>query len=392
MVNRANSYEEIRPLVEFCKTGKLFEAQEWIKGGRPVNPPLPEPKTRQYRTPLYYAIERGFHSLVGVLLDGGAEIEYIDRYNALRHALQAKRLDLVEVLLTRGANVRSISMEEIFETYDPEIMEYFIERGADVETGNPLATAFCERIQPALRIFKKYRDRFPSFQEQVNIALRYHCGEGNTKWIALMLWAGADPWAKGPADPDADPDPEMDDNALELAARRGHLEIFKMRGVRLDPSHKHAFDLVQQACYAKTADLLTELLRLNFPVNNQVNGGSSLIHQLASWMSCSRLFEIPARNRNIDDDSARERLKMLHLIVKNGARWIPEDLDEVSTVRKEMLRLTSDYTAEFVWIMTTYGGCSRSVLETLLKTPSIRSHARGHLLRMEELIAKLPQV
>ena len=36
----------------------------------------------------------------------------------------------------------------------------------------------------------------PAVREQANIALRYHCKEGNVKWIALMLWAGADPYAK----------------------------------------------------------------------------------------------------------------------------------------------------------------------------------------------------
>ena len=38
-VRRAESVESIEPLVEMCKTGKLFDVQEWVAAGNPVNPP-----------------------------------------------------------------------------------------------------------------------------------------------------------------------------------------------------------------------------------------------------------------------------------------------------------------------------------------------------------------
>lgn len=37
---RAETYEEIQPLLDFCKAGKLFDVQKWIAEGRPVELPL----------------------------------------------------------------------------------------------------------------------------------------------------------------------------------------------------------------------------------------------------------------------------------------------------------------------------------------------------------------
>lgn len=391
-LKRPTTYEEIQPLIEMCRAGKLFAVQSWIKEGRPVNLPPCENKGRRKWSPLEYAIHLGFHSMVEVLLEAGAEIECGRRYNALRHAVEQGRPDIVELLLQHGASIHSVDMREVFSTYKPELMEFFIERGADVETDNPLAAAFCDRIRPALRILKQYKDRFPSFQEQVNIALRYHCKEGNHRWIALMLWAGADPYAKGPVGPDDLPDPEIDHSALELAAVYDHFEIFKMRQIRLDPKHPNAFGLVRQACYAKTADLLIELLHLGFPVSDQNDGGSSLIFQLINCMSWSWEWtpSLQSSRRNLDTEAAREKMKMLHMIVKHGARWVPEKPEEIGYVRRELLRMSADYTAELVWIMATYCGCSRTVIGDLLRTSSIRRHAEAHLSRIEELMTRLP--
>ena len=99
-----------------------------------------------------------------------------------------------------------------------------------------LAYALCNRIRTALGIFKSYRVQFPSFQEQANIALRHHCREGNLKWVSLTLWADADPYCKGPDYWDEDPDPENDQNALELAAGYEHFEVSNLKKIRLDPT------------------------------------------------------------------------------------------------------------------------------------------------------------
>jgi hypothetical protein len=84
-MKRTVTYEEIKPLIGLCKAGKLFEVQEWIGSGKPVNPP-PSVSGYKRKSPLEIAIDLGFHSLVKVLLDGGADINE-PRYWPLDHAL-----------------------------------------------------------------------------------------------------------------------------------------------------------------------------------------------------------------------------------------------------------------------------------------------------------------
>ena len=204
--HRAETYDEIKPLVDLIKAGRLFEVQEWIAAGRPLDAPPPPPKGARRKNPLETAITTGFHSMVQVLLDGGATIEPDGHGGPMNRVLELRRLDLAMLLVNHGFDPRTVDMVEVFHTWDPAIMEYFIERGADVEKGYPLAQALRNRVQSALGIFKRYKDRFPGFQTQVDIALRYHCKEGNMKWVSLMLWAGADPCAEGLTDCGDDPD------------------------------------------------------------------------------------------------------------------------------------------------------------------------------------------
>jgi hypothetical protein len=383
-VTQTESFDEIKPLIELCKAGKLFDVETWIKSGKPVNPPLPT--KQRHKSPLEYAIDRGFHSLAEVLLKGGAEVTNTNRYNALEHAVRVHRLDLVELLLAHGADLHSVDIGAVFGTYDPQIMEFFIERGADVETGNPLAQAFCERIRPALRIYKRYQHRFHSFQEQANIALRYHCKKGNEKWIALMLWAGADSYAVGTSAAEDVGDDYLVYCALGFAAFYGHHEIFEMRRVRLDPEHPQAFAILTAASYSEKADLFTKLLALGFPVSDGQNGGSSLFRLLLLGISFQFSLYSPLQQKNIDTPRSREKLKMVHLIAKHGAKWIPKDDYEMNSFRREFLKMAPDYTAEFVWIMTKYRACEPELLSELVRTPSIRRHVGEQLPRIEELI------
>ena len=386
-MKRAETHDEIKPLIGLCKAGRLFEVQQWIAAGKPVNLRLSPEKRHRTKGPLEVSIECGFHSLVQVLLEGGADIAE-PRHHPLEHALFKRRLDMVELLIEHGTDIHSVDMDVVFDTWLPEIMEFFIERGADVETGNPLAAALCSRIRTALGIFKRYKDRFPSFQEQADIALRFHCREGNLKWVALMLWAGANPYSKGPVDGE-EPDPESDSSAVELAALHGHFDVFKLKNIRLDPTLKDAHELLRNACFAEKADFLKELLDKGFNPNDQENGGSSLISSLLGYMTWS--FDLDSRKpkRNLDTTRSREKLKMIHLLARHGARWIPAGKDEISHARRSLIEMSPDYIVEFIWIMSKYQACTRENIEELIRTPAIRSVVSGHLPRIAELIDSL---
>ncbi len=94
----ADSYEEIKHLVELCKAGRLFDVQDWIAAGKPVNLPLEREKRARRSSPLKIAMEKGFHSLVQVLVEGGAQFNE-QGFSALHHAVSERRLDFIELLV-----------------------------------------------------------------------------------------------------------------------------------------------------------------------------------------------------------------------------------------------------------------------------------------------------
>ena len=142
---RAETYEEVKPLADLCRAGKLFEVQAWVAAGKPVNLPLTPGKRRRYKSPLQIAVDCGFHSLVQVLLEGGAAMEPDGWNSPMSRALAMRRLDIIQLLVEHGYDPATVDMTEVFASWDPAIMDYFIERGAEVEKGNPLACALCNR-------------------------------------------------------------------------------------------------------------------------------------------------------------------------------------------------------------------------------------------------------
>jgi hypothetical protein len=56
----ARSPEELFPLIDFCRAGKLKEVSEWIAAGKPLDPPKSMKKrSRRRQSPLDVAIEKG---------------------------------------------------------------------------------------------------------------------------------------------------------------------------------------------------------------------------------------------------------------------------------------------------------------------------------------------
>jgi len=393
-MKRAATHDEIKPLVEICKAGRLFDVQDWIKEGKPVNPP-PYVSGGRRKSPLEIAMDQGFHSLVQVLLEGGADIND-SNYCPLHEAIHMRRLDMVELIVAHGADIHSVEMATVFESWQPEIMKWFIERGADVETENPLAYALCHRIRTALGILKSYKYRFPSFQEQANIALRRHCWDGNLKWVSLMLWAGAEPYVRGSSDWNDEPDPEEDMSALEIAALRGNLDIFNLKAVQLDPSDPELKSLLLHTCHSGNCGLLEKLLEKGFDPAESEDKGTALIQSLLLRLDCCSIFDGDffwrnerRPNRNLDSERARERIKMIHLLAKNGAKWLPENPGRIRDARQTLLKMKPDYTAEFIWIMSKYQASRREDLVELIRTPSIRAIISEHTKTINEMLAIL---
>ena len=95
------------------------------------------------------------------------------------------------------------------------------------------------------------------------------------------------------------------------------------------------------------------------------------------------------KEKDIDTSRSREEIKMIHMLARHGARWEPGSHHDINLARRSLLKMTPDYTVEFVWIMSKYNACSLESIEELLRTPPMRALVSKHLCRIEELVESL---
>jgi hypothetical protein len=80
---------------------------------------------------------------------------------------------------------------------------------------------------------------------------------------------------------------------------------------------------------------------------------------------------------------------MIHILAKHGAKWLPKDRSDIGDARRSLLKMSPDYTVEFIWIMSKYKAVRRQDIEELIRTPSIRSLISQHQSRINELLENL---
>lgn len=100
-MSNALSVTETKELLNLCKLGKVFEVQDWIASGKSLSVP---PETN--RIPLEVALASGFYSLVELLVRNEPNREVKNR--ALGQGLSSKRLDLIDLLVSNGAEIRAV--------------------------------------------------------------------------------------------------------------------------------------------------------------------------------------------------------------------------------------------------------------------------------------------
>jgi hypothetical protein len=136
-------------------------------------------------------------------------------------------------------------------------------------------------------------------------------------------------------------------------------------------------------------DFLVELLDQGFTPAEQKDRGSSLIQaciRCLDWSFDYDWFTRVRKIKDIDSSRSRETLKMIHILAKHGVKWRPTERYQINDARRSLLKMSVDYTVEFVWIMAKYDGCSRDTIEQLLRTPTIRRHVAKHQPRIQELL------
>jgi ankyrin repeat protein len=374
-VSETLSTTEAKHLLRLCKLGRLFEVQNWISSGNSISVPA-ELKT----SPLRVALDSGFYSLVELLVRN--EPSQDPKNRALRHALTNKRLDLIELLVSHGAEISAVPFIEVLLLWDPTIIRYFLDHGADLITESPFAVAFGERIRTALRPWRecreKYPDLAPQLQEQADRALRHFCFKEDLKWVSLLMWAGADPRSSGPTlEDDEDLDDSEHTTALAAAAYGKNLQIFK----RLKPDAKtdDIDRLLTRAANFGHADVVQYLLELGAKPNDKLNGGSTALD------NCFESFGYESFRYRFDSTGFISASKAsrycvsntratTQLLLEQGALWRPDNAAQLGRVRRNLYECEPDVTLELVERLVKHTACTQDTIYNLLRTPAMKKH------------------
>jgi hypothetical protein len=361
--------------VQLCKAGRLFEIQEWIEAGNSISV-APEVRT----VPLQTAINSGFHSLVELL--ARSERSQVVKNQAVECALSHKRLDLIELLVLHGAQIEAIPFLDVLLSWDPKIIRYFIERGADLITGSPFARAFGEKIRTALGPWKECKQNHPEIadqlQEQIDRALRHFCFEGDLKWVSLLMWAGANPRSRGPT---LDEDYELEESEyLDALTAATYRDVKIMKRLGPDAKRDNLDKLLSEAARHGHPDLVEYLLKIGAKANDKLDGGSTALAESLCWgvrhaalWSGSSLSWYGTRTK-ASKYSVEKALKTIELLLQSGACWRPKDKGEITEVRRGLLECQPEVTTEIVQRLVASGGCFSEVINDLVRTPAIRRH------------------
>jgi hypothetical protein len=365
---------EANELVRLCRAGRLYEVEKWIKDGKSLE--APTTKRGRHRTLLEIVIETGFHSLVELLAKHESSQSVKDA--ALGRAASSRRLDLVELLLAYGADIRSVPLVDVLLTWEPTLIRFFLDHGADAVEGRPFAEAFGAKVRTALRPFVEYKRAHPelaaSLQEQLDCALRYFCGEGDLKWVSLLLWAGGDPRSRGPClEKEYTEDPECYTSGLEEACRSETLDVLKK--LKPGPRRDNLVELLNYAAIWGREKTLEYLLEMGVNPNDKANGGSSVLDSVLRHFNVVR-FDGYNKKRLKSKYEVSQSLDCVRVLLAHAATWNPEGTYEVNSLRRTLLDCEPEVTLEVLKLFRRYHACPAAQVYKLLGTPRMKEHLK----------------
>lgn len=354
---------DVEELHLLCKQGRLYEVERWIAEGRPLQLAGETSHGRRRRTTLEIALRQQHQALVLLLLCNGYDLG-LESSSPLDQALELRRSDLVELLLTWGADPHEVDREKLFDSYDTALFERFYALGVDLTRRHALAEALAYHTsnKPLFGFAKRHREHDAALQRELNMALAHHAYEGNEKGALLCLWAGADPHAPALSVKYSDyDDPEEDDeepsggSAVSGACFSGHVGLLER--FQPDPARDDFERLFQWAHDAAVVDVLA---RHAMPVD--VTGAVKQLIWSSSWPWTGQ-----------DSPGALRRLFEL------GMRWTEVTPEELREIRRLLLQ-TRDFAFDaIVWALGTGDYVAADIRRELARTSAFqkRMQARG---------------
>jgi hypothetical protein len=352
---------ELHPL---CRENRIYDVERWIAAEHPLQMAAGSDRKGQTTSALEIALDVRNQALVLLLLCNGYDPN-MERWSPLDRVLKNRRWDLLDLLLEWGAYPRRISVGDLLDTYNSKLFGRFRDLGVDLTACHEIAAAlgYHTSNKPLFGWVKHNRDD-PKIQKELDIALAHHAREENEKGVKLCLWAGANPHAVVPdlrypnlSDDEDDTRSDGEDrflgwSAIQEASQAGHAKIVERLGP--DPAKDNFDGLYRFVGSAAVVELLLAQARPG-------NVGEILQHQLwwLSSFSSSRGFDI------------------VQSIFRSGVRWETENPEQISSVRRALLKLSNSSFVDVMKLLATEDYCSDAILQELGRTLSMRARMKA---------------
>ncbi len=349
-----------------CREGRLYDIERWIADGKPLQLAVDAiPKGPRPKAALQIALETGQHSLASLLLEKGYRLE-LERYAPLEVALRSRRWDLVDLLVESAADLKSVDVYTVLNTYNVALYERLWASAYDLTERHEMASMLGHGTtnRPLLGFVKRHRFDDPKIQHELNIALGYHAREGKERGVNLCLWAGADPHApalnphrniSSVVEPDDGEDRFLGWSAIEEAALAGHLTILKRLGP--DPG-RDDFDSLYQ--FARDESIVTFLATMQPP------------RDLTRILS-SHLWWLGDRFPGIGYRTTRP----IESVFGCRVRWEETDPGKLAGIRRSLLSVGDDHLKTIVARLGRSEICAPETYHELLRTPTMQERLRA---------------
>jgi hypothetical protein len=292
------------------------------------------------------------------------------------------RTDFVDLLFQYGANARTVTFDEVIETANPAVIQRFIDLGADLYAGYPIARGLVRATRPFLAIYKGAIEKHPQLQFQADMALRHFADAGSLRGVCLLMWLGANPRAKVPL-LEEPRDSEYWSTAMEDAALHGNLEIIKR--LKPDPAKDNVHELLADSLHRFDSSLLHFWLSLGADINKTNESGEPFLHEQlmhhVEWATAKHGTPALYSRAYYSKDFLIEWFSL-------GAKWQPSG-DSVRCIRKCLCNMWSKDALSLIKVFKEKEVFPLSTLPHLLNHPKLRAHLEPVKARVVKLVPQL---
>jgi hypothetical protein len=350
--------EDLRGLVELCTAGRVYGVERWIQEGHPIQAlTYKRPKKPSVVSPLRIAIRKRLPDLVLLLLCNGyrLDVEVEGAGSVLDEALDVRAFDILELLLTWGADPTKVSTDNVIDTYRTDLIDRFWRAGVDYTADPDFVYSLAHTVNKPLYGWLRRNRSDHRLQDALDIALLEAVEKNKELPVNLLIWAGANPLRKVPMISDLGGphawDAEYVSSSAEAAISSGRHEMLDLLRVKEMP------DLDAHVAQAHDLATLKWLVALR-PPSDWSEVILAFIRRFCWRFSSSWSWD------------AREVLKFVEA---NGGKLTTIAGDDLRYLRRELLDVPG--ADDFLWLLKWLKkekNCEPTLYAELTRTPAIR--------------------